>query len=324
MLPTPGRRGSFAAVCVAIGTLGLTACASDLGTSETGADDVSASGPTAPLPPPTLPPPGPTSEQSDGPEPVSTGETDGEGPTSATRPPRPSSGPSAQTVGVVPAGPPPAPPSEIDQATVSNARNPEPGEQALLAAIGTALANQAGRVYYVETPRSLEVGKPGPLILGLKEPVRLPRRIASLAEGRARLGVQMALFPYGNPSMEFVEQSEPANFVLDFRSRTLDAVSPTGELARFDVTADETGTHGVWVVLANPRLGGSEVDYSVSVPVREVSVADEGLTTKAVAALMAVAAAFTALATLTKPGYAFVSWVRKRLGGQKSAASGQE
>lgn len=230
-----------------------------------------------------------------------------------------------QTVVIVPSGPPPQPPAEIEQATVSTARNPTAPEQGLLTAIGTALTKQAGRVYYVETPKSLEVGKPGPLILGLKDPVRLPPRVAALAKGRTKLGIEMSILPYGQPSMEFVEQSGPAQFVLDFPSRTLDALAPTGELARFDVTADKTGTHGVWVVLANPRLGGSEVDYSVSVPVREVSVADEGLTTKAVALLTAAAAILGAFTTVfVKPIGAFLQWVRRRLGGQKPAAGGHQ
>ena len=132
----------------------------------------------------------------------------------------------------------------------------------------------------------------------------------------------MAILPYGQPSMDF-EHSGPATFVLDFPSRTLDALAPTGELARFDVTADDDGAHDVWIVLANPRLGESEVDYSVTTPVREVSVAGEGLATKFIAGLMALSAIVGALATVTKPGRALAEWIRSRLRGQNPTAGGQ-
>ena len=325
MLLTLRCRGPLAAVCVAATTLGLAGCASELGTTETGADDVSSSVPAPPPPPPEPPPPEPLPPEPPPPEPTPTGQADddGDGPTPPVRPPTPRPVPPVQTPIVVPSGPPPPAPPEIEQAIVTSARNPNPQEQALLTAIGNALVNQAERVYYVETPRGLQVGKPAPLILGLKDPVRLPRRIDSLADGRTRLGIEMAILPYGQPSMEF-EQSGPATFVLDFPSRTLDALAPTGELTRFDVTADDDGAHDVWIVLANPRLGESEVDYSVTTPVREISVADEGLATKFIAGLMALSAIFGALAIVTKPGRDFVDWIRRRPRGQKPAAGGHE
>jgi hypothetical protein len=135
----------------------------------------------------------------------------------------------------------------------------------------------------------------------------------------------MSILPYGQPSMQFVEQSGPARFVLDFPSRTLDALGPTGELARFDVTADETGTHAMWIVLAKPRLGASEVDYSVTAPVREVRVADEGLTGKLIALLLlAGSVAGAAVTVFVKPLRAAYAAIRRRPGGQKPSAGEHE
>jgi hypothetical protein len=227
------------------------------------------------------------------------------------------------TVVVVPSGPPPPRPPGIAAATATRAPDPDADESDLLDAVARALERQARGIYFVDAPRGLVVGETADVIVGLKRAVRLSLSdgARTLAEG-GRLAIELDVFAYGADGLEFEARRGPARLGVDLETGTLGPASQTGEIARFTVTPGEAGTEDVWLVLANPRLGGTEVAWSVELPLRRVTVASEPLGTRLLALLMSAALILGALTEVVfKPLRGLWSLVRKR--GSGGQATGQ-